>query len=132
VAKSPTEHIRDLTARISVLEERDETRRAALEELKSFIRQEREERKDANEKHRDELTQLRRELSEARQETATLKQQFQDHLAVSGVGQAAVGSDRGSHRRGAVAGVGVDRGAGPQVIGRRSRMMQWAIPRNGT
>jgi chromosome segregation ATPase len=80
VAKSPTELIRDLTAQVGVLSERDATRRAELEELKTRIRQELDERKVAEAQTREELTQLRRELAEARQENAVLKQQLQDHV----------------------------------------------------
>jgi predicted RNase H-like nuclease (RuvC/YqgF family) len=80
VAKSPTDHIRDLTAQVRVLEDRDATRRAELEELKSVVRREREERKGADEKHQNEIAELRRELAETRQEAAVLKQQLQDHV----------------------------------------------------
>lgn len=80
MATSPTEHIRDLIARISVLEERDGTRRAVLEELKALTRQERDERKTVEEKAREEITQLRRELAEARQETAVLKKLFEEQV----------------------------------------------------
>ncbi|VTR94264.1 unnamed protein product [Gemmata massiliana] len=81
MAKSPTEYVRDLMAQVGVLQDRDATRRAELDELKTRLRQELAERKLAEEKARDEITQLRRELAEARQETAVLKQQLQDHVA---------------------------------------------------
>lgn len=81
MAKSPAELIRDLTAQVGVLSERDVTRRAELEGLKARLQQELNERKVTEEKAREELVQLRRELAETRQENAILKQQFQDHLA---------------------------------------------------
>lgn len=80
MAKTPTDHIRDLTAQVRVLEDRDATRRADLDELKARLQQEIDERKTAEVKNREEFAQLHRELAEARQENAVLKQQLQDHI----------------------------------------------------
>lgn len=80
MAKTPTEHIRDLTAQVRVLEDRDAARREALKDLKGRLEQQEAEQKAADEKFRDEVIQLRSESADARQETALVKQLLQEHI----------------------------------------------------
>ena len=69
MAKSPGEHIRELTTDVRVLESANESLRAQLVELKS-----------ADQKLQAETADLRRELADARQETALVKQLLQEHI----------------------------------------------------
>jgi predicted nucleic acid-binding Zn-ribbon protein len=69
VAKSPTEHIRELSVEIRAITERESALRDQFTDLK-----------ERDEKREKENAELRRELTDVRQENAVLRQQLQDHI----------------------------------------------------
>lgn len=69
MAKSPADHIRELTAEVAILRERDATRLRELDRLR-----------DAQREFEADLDQQRD--SRQRLELADLKRQFQDHIAL--------------------------------------------------
>lgn len=69
MAKSPNEHIRDLSLEVRAIRERETALRDHLDDLKA-----------RDEKREKENAEIRRELTEVRQENAVLKQQLQDHV----------------------------------------------------
>lgn len=70
MAKSPADHIRELTAEVAILRERDATRLRELDRLR-----------DAQREFEADLDQQRDSRQRLELELADLKRQFQDHLA---------------------------------------------------
>jgi len=69
VAKSPSEHIRDLNLEVRGLTEREAALRTLVSELRA-----------ADERRRNEVAEVRKEIADLRQENAVLRQQLQDHV----------------------------------------------------
>lgn len=77
MAKSPTEHVRELNLEVRALAEREAALRTLVSDLRAADEQRREE---IAELRRNELGELRQELALVRQENAVLRQQLQDHI----------------------------------------------------